>query len=90
MDKPTTLRSRHPGSYRDYNRKRDLEFEVATDTTGYWFAAAVIFAFLAAGIMVYRTGNPDIRTASNDTAVAARASPVDLPPLHAHVEGVDP
>ncbi|MGO8922777.1 MAG: hypothetical protein ACLQF4_07555 [Xanthobacteraceae bacterium] len=38
------------------------------DASGMWFAAAVLFAVLAAGIIVYRAANDDIiRTASNDT-----------------------
>jgi hypothetical protein len=35
-----------------------------------WFAAVVLFAVLAAGIIIYRTANDDIRTASNETLPA--------------------
>jgi hypothetical protein len=48
-----------------------LEFENAADATGFWFAAAVLFAVLAAVIIVYRTGNSDMRIASNDTMPVA-------------------
>jgi hypothetical protein len=38
-----------------------------------WFAAAVLFAVLAAGIIIYRAANDDIiRTASNDRRHGAR------------------
>jgi uncharacterized lipoprotein YmbA len=85
MDKPTALRNRQfDSNYRDYNCKRDLEFEAATDATGYWFAAAVVFACLAAGVIVYRTSNTDVLTAANDIPAAATST------MHAHVEGVDP
>jgi hypothetical protein len=65
----------------DYNPESSLEHENATDATGYWFAAAVVFAFLAAGVIVYRTGNSDIRTASNDLPVAAQSGPIDPAPI---------
>ena len=47
-----------------------LELENALDTSGMWFAAAVLFAVLAAGIIIYRAANDDIRTAANDTLPA--------------------
>jgi hypothetical protein len=53
-----------------------LEFENAADSSGLWFAAAVVFAVIAAGIIVYRTATSDpIRTAANDPPAAARADP---------------
>ena len=48
----------------------ELELENTMDTSGMWFAAAVLFAVLAAGIIIYRAANDDIRTASNDTLPA--------------------
>ena len=48
----------------------ELELENTVDTSGLWFAAAVIFAVLAAGIIIYRAVNDDIRTASFDTLPA--------------------
>jgi hypothetical protein len=42
-----------------------LKLENTMDTSGMWFAAAVLFAVLAAGIIIYRAANNDIRTASN-------------------------
>jgi hypothetical protein len=44
----------------------ELELENTLDTGGMWFAAAVLFAVLAAGIIIYRAANDDIRTAAND------------------------
>jgi hypothetical protein len=60
-----------------------LEFNNAVDATGFWFATAVTLAILAAVVIVYRTANADIRTASNDLMPAAAytdpiASPVIL------------
>ena len=46
------------------------KLENTVDTSGMWFAAVVLFAVLAAGIIIYRTANDDIRTASNDTLPA--------------------
>ena len=43
----------------------ELKLENTVDTSGMWFAAAVLFAVLAAGIIIYRAANDDIRTASN-------------------------
>jgi hypothetical protein len=77
-------------SYDDRGPHPDLEFKTSADAAGYWFAAAVFFAFLAAGIIVYRTANFDTRTASIDMPAAAPTSPLELPPIHGHVEGVDP
>jgi len=66
----------------DSNLPVKLEFENRADATGLWFAAAVLFAVLAAGIIVYRTGNSDVRTASNDPApAAAQADPLSPAPL---------
>jgi hypothetical protein len=45
-----------------------LDFGV--DTRGMWFSAIVLFAVLAAGIMIYRAGNDDSRIASNQTISA--------------------
>ena len=44
----------------------ELELENTMDTSGMWFAAAVLFAVLAAGIIIYHAANDDIRTAAND------------------------
>jgi hypothetical protein len=58
------------------------EFENGPDATGYWFAAAVMFAVLAAGIIVYRAGNSDTVIARNDPAPPwAQADPIAPPPL---------
>jgi hypothetical protein len=69
----------------DYNRyglDPKLEFKASADATGYWFAAAVLFAFLAAGIIVYRAGGADeFRTATNDVPATAQTSPINPPPL---------
>jgi len=51
----------------DYYLASNLEDESAMNATGYWFAAAVLFAFLAAGVIVYRTG------ISNDVPIAAQS-----------------
>ena len=44
----------------------ELRLENTVDTSGMWFAAAVLFAVLAAGIIIYRAANDDIRTTAND------------------------
>ena len=44
----------------------ELRLENTVDTSGMWFAAVVLFAVLAAGIIIYRAANDDIRTAAND------------------------
>ena len=48
----------------------ELKLENTVDTSGMWFASAVLFAVLAAGIIIYRAANDDIRTAANDTLPA--------------------
>jgi len=52
----------------------ELRLENTMDTSGMWFAAAVLFAVLAAGIIIYRAVNDDIRTAANDTLPAPASS----------------
>jgi len=52
----------------------ELKLENTVDTSGMWFAAAVVFAVLAAGIIIYRAVNDDIRTAANDTLPAPASS----------------
>lgn len=46
----------------------------AADAMGLWFAAVALCAALAAGVIVYQTGNSDIVTAANDVAPVAHAS----------------
>ena len=52
----------------------ELRIENTVDASGMWFAAAVLFAVLAAGIIIYRAANDDIRTAANDTLPAPASS----------------
>jgi hypothetical protein len=57
-----------------------LELNNAVDAAGFWFAAAVALAVLAAIVIVYRTANADIRTASNDVMPpAAYTDPIVSP-----------
>ena len=68
----------------DYNLEQKLTASSTADATGLWFAAAVLCAFLTAGVIVYRTGNPDgvTVTAANDIVpAAAKAGPIDPAPL---------
>ncbi len=63
----------------DNNRNSDktelqTKLENTMDTSGRWFAVAVLFAVLIAGIMIYRAANNDIRTASNDILPAPASS----------------
>ena len=51
-----------------------LELENTVDTSGMWFTAAVLFAVLAAGVIIYRAANDDTRTAANDTLPAPVSS----------------
>jgi hypothetical protein len=65
----------------------DLEFATAADKSGYWFALAVLFAVLAAGIIVYRGANPDYDSISVATNTHSNG---DAPPPYVHNEAVDP
>jgi len=69
-----------------------IEQDGESEAIALWFAAIVLLAFFVAGVMVYREGDSDFRTAANDVAPAAttQASPSQAPAIHAHVEGVDP
>jgi hypothetical protein len=66
--------------YDSYGLERSLESERAPDTTGYWFLAAVLFAFIAAGIIVFRAGNTEMQTAANYRQ-AAQSDPVMSPTI---------
>ena len=50
------------------------KLEITVDTSGMWFAAVALFAVLAAGIIIYRAANDDIRTASNVVLPAPASS----------------
>ena len=52
----------------------ELKPENTVDTSGMWFGAAVLFAVLAAGIIIYRAANDGIRTAANDIPPAPASS----------------
>jgi hypothetical protein len=58
--------------YDSYGVERRLDSEQAPDAAGYWFLAAVLFAFIAAGIIVYRAGNAEMQTAANYLAIQRR------------------
>jgi hypothetical protein len=51
-----------------------LKLENTMDTSGRWFAVAVLLTVLVAGIIIYRAANDDIRTASNDILPAPASS----------------
>jgi hypothetical protein len=55
----------------DSKLQPSLEFESSTDAAGLWFAAAAVFAVLAAGVIVYRAASPEIQTAANGPAITA-------------------
>ena len=68
--------------YDSYGLERRLDSEPAPDAAGYWFLAAVVFAFIAAGIIVYRAGNAEMQTAANySNHPAAQTSQLDPQPL---------
>ena len=65
-----------------YRLEPSLESERAPNAAGYWFLAAVLFAFIAAGIIVYRAGNAEMQTAANYAShPAAQSDPVASPPI---------
>jgi hypothetical protein len=65
-----------------YRLEPSLESERAPHAAGYWFLAAVLFAFIAAGIIVYRAGNTEMQTAANYSShPAAQTDPVASPPI---------
>jgi hypothetical protein len=75
MDNENTKLSEHFGD----DLPHHLEFENRADTTGLWFAAAALFAVLAAGIIVYRTATDEhagMRTAANEAPTSARTNPM--------------
>jgi hypothetical protein len=68
--------------YDNYGLERRLDAEPGPDAAGYWFLAAVLFAFIAAGIIVYRAGNSEMQTAANYSShPAAQSDPVAAPPV---------
>ena len=68
--------------YDSYGLERRLDDERAPDAAGYWFLAAVLFAFIAAGIIVYRAGNAEMQTAANTSShPAAQTDQLDPQPL---------
>jgi hypothetical protein len=74
-------------------RESHLNSAKAADAIVYWFMVASLAAFFVAGILVYRDATLDGRFASSGTrqiSIADSSSPVEQPPIYAHVEGVDP
>jgi hypothetical protein len=80
MDRPISRRYREANYHiLDYGREPDFAFDQTTDALTYWFLAAVLCAFIAAGLVVYRTGNvtPPTQTAAITTGhPAAQADPL--------------
>jgi len=72
MDTPNT--TENPGFIAGNPLKLDPEFRHGPDATGYWFAAAVLFAVLAAGVILYRSADSDFATVStNSNSITAQA-----------------
>jgi hypothetical protein len=68
--------------YDRYGLERRLDDEQTPGAAGYWFLAAVLFAFIAAGIIVYRAGDTEMQTAANYSShPAAQSDPVTSPPI---------
>jgi hypothetical protein len=68
--------------YDSYGLERRLDSEPAPDAAGYWFLAAVLFAFIAAGIIIYRAGDEETQTAANyPSHPAAQFDPIASPPI---------
>jgi hypothetical protein len=69
-------------AYDKYGLERRLDAVQTPDAAGYWFLAAVLFAFIAAGIIVYRAGNAEMQTAANYSSnPTAQTDPVTSPPI---------
>jgi hypothetical protein len=86
MDWPITKRYREANyDILDYGREPTLEFDRAPpDAAGYWFLAVVLFAFLAAGVIAYRSGHGAVQpqtVASYSSHPAAQTDPIGPPPL---------
>ena len=77
MDQPM---KKHDVEYDRYGLEPRLDSGQAPDAAGYWFLAAVLFAFIAAGIIVYRAGNAETQTAANYRA-SAQSDPLTSPPI---------
>lgn len=60
--------------------ERRLDAERGLDAAGYWFLAAVLFAFIAAGVIVYRAGNAELQTAANTSSHPAAQTDRMAPP----------
>jgi len=67
--------------YDSYGLEGRLDTGRAPDAAGYWFLAAVLFAFIAAGIIVYRAGNTEVQTAANYASHPAQTDQLDPQPL---------
>jgi hypothetical protein len=68
--------------YDNCGLERRLDAKRVPDAAGYWFLAAVLFAFLAAGIIVYRAGDTETQTAANYSShPAAQTDPLASPPI---------
>jgi len=67
-------------SKRSYPLESPIEQENETDKVGYWFAIAALFAFVVAGVIVYRTGNSDFTTAPDDLHAATRSAQAPISP----------
>ena len=81
MDQPAKKTDRD-FDYDSYGLERRLDDEQAPDTAGYWFLTAVLFAFIAAGIIAYRAGDAEMQTAANYSSnPTAQTDPVTSPPI---------
>jgi hypothetical protein len=58
------------------------QYANAADATGFWFAAVVLLAVVAAVMIVYRTSSAATYLAANEPMpLAAQADPIAPPPI---------
>jgi hypothetical protein len=65
----------------DY-REHELHLYRATDAAGHWFTTAMLLALLIAGVIIYRTGNPELRPVTGATTTIAQSNPAATPQRH--------
>lgn len=75
-----------------FPRRRKTAFNTGMDAMGFGFAALALFAVLVAGITIYRSAHSFDAQPSLTVAAASQVTPrpAEPPPMHVHIEGVNP
>jgi hypothetical protein len=89
VETPISRQKKENSASGNDGRMRSGQSTDGSEASEFWTALSVFLVALTAAIILVRTADNVRHPAANDMP-AAQTAAIELPPLHVHVEGVDP